>query len=268
MINAMRTLALDYLIDKLGDKDNINENPERWYRELRNTHPEQLFPFLVEGEGNIEKVYSLYPDMSDSDVVNMAVEDMTAEKVNLLPFMKPTGSQSAQVGPVIKRTYLKDNGPGPSSKILATTMGYFRELSGSNKPWSNYFLEIVRLLKKPKLRLLDNAVINWKESNYSNILIAAVASIGEQKKTVILTIKDTQGRYPGQRPEYLNYLMTEKLGGTRYTTEKAPKQDNEICPLCGSSGITVFPNALPGAGINLCNVDREGAFPGIDTRTS
>ncbi len=263
MINAMRTLALDYLFDKLGDKNNSPKNLEDWYHEVRTSHPELLFPFLVESVHDIEKVYILKKDV-DENTLRLVVEDITEEKAKLLPFMKPTGSQSAQIGPAIKRTYSRGKGAGPSAKILKTTMESFKTISCAKKPWSGYFDEVVRLLERPKLKLLDNSVINWKELGYENLLIAAVDRIGEQKKKALLTIKDEQGKFPGQRPEYLNYLMTEKLGGTRYATGKTFPKDNEICLLCGASGVKVFPNALKGAGINLNNVDREGAFPGID----
>jgi len=263
MINAMRTLALDYLFDKLGDKNNPPKNLEDWYRELRTFHLQKLFPFLVESTHGIEKIYVLEKDIA-AYTVKLTVEDMTEERAKWLPFMRPTGPQSAQIGPIIKRTYSRGKGAGPSAKILKTTMESFRTISSANEPWSDYFGEIVGLLGRPELKLPDNSVINWKESGYENLLTAAVDIIGEQRETVCLTVKDEQRRFPGQRAEYLNYLMTEKLGGTRYTTGKTFPKDNETCPLCGTSGVTVFPNALKGAGINLSNVDREGAFPGID----
>jgi len=217
----------------------------------------------VESPHGIEKIYVLEKDIT-ANALRLVVEDITEERAKWLPFMRPTGPQSAQIGPIIKRAYSRGKGAGPSAKILKTTMESFRTISSANKPWSDYFSEIVGLLESPELKLLDHSVINWKECGYENLLTAAVSKVGEQRKTVFLTVKDEQGRFPGQRPEYLNYLMTEKLGGTRYTTGKTFPEYNETCPLCGTSGVTVFPNALKGAGINLSNVDREGAFPGID----
>lgn len=264
MINAMRTLALDYLFGKLGDKSNLPENLEEWYRKLRTTHPEWLFPFLVEGGENISKIFILEKD-ADEDTVRLVPEDMTEEKLRGLPFMRPSGSQGAQVGPVIKRTYSKTKGGGPSHKIIKTTMESFEKIAGDKKPWATYFNEIVALLNRPRLKLPDNSVFEWKELGYDSLLAAAVDRIGEEKQTVFLTIKDTNGKFPGQRPEYLTYLMTEKLAGSRYVTGDAPSKDNQTCPLCGATGVTVFPNALKGAGINIINPDRKGAFPGIDT---
>lgn len=59
MLYAMRTLALDYLFGKLGDKDNPPQNLDNWYHELRSTRPERIFPFLVENISNFEKIYIL-----------------------------------------------------------------------------------------------------------------------------------------------------------------------------------------------------------------
>jgi len=264
MINAMRTLALDYLYDKIGDRVNPPQDLEQWYYDLRVNHPEKLFPFLVESGENIEKIYVLEKDV-DENTIRLVVEDMTKEKAMWMPFVRPSGSQGAQVGPVVKRSYNKAKGGGPSSKILKTTMKSFEEIAGGDKEWSPYFSEITALLNYPQLRLLDNSVIKWKDDGYENLLVAAVDKIGEQKQTVFLTTKDKKGSFPGQRPEYLTYLMTEKLAGTRYVTADAPAKDNQTCPLCSASGVTVFPNALKGAGINISNADRAGAFPGIDT---
>jgi len=263
MIRAMQTLALDYLFEKLGDKNNPPENLEEWYQEVRKDHLERLFPFLVESGENIEKIYILEKD-GEGDTIRLVPEDMTQEKAKWLPFMRPSGSQGAQVGPVIKRSYSKTKGPGPSSKILETTMKQFVEITRGDRPWSPYFSEIIRLLNCSQLKLPDNSVINWKEGGYESLLVATVDRIGQQKQTVFLAIKDNNGKLPGQRSEYLTYLMVEKLAGTRYVTADTPAKDNQTCPSCGMSGVTIFPNALKGAGVNLSNVDRIGAFPGVD----
>ena len=265
MINAMRTLALDYLFNKLGDKDNLSQNVEEWYQRLRNDHPERLSPFLVESGENVERIYILEEDVN-KDTVRLVPEDMTEEKATWLPFMRPSGPQGAQVGPVIKRSYSKAKGGGPSSKILKTTMESFEKIADNNKPWSAYFNEIVGLLNRPQLKLPDSSVINWKEAGYKNLFSSAVDKIGEQKQTIFLTVRDSNGKLPGQRQEYLDYLILEKLaGGTRYVTGNAPAKENQTCPLCGKQNVTVYPNALKGAGINISNADRAGAFPDIDT---
>jgi CRISPR-associated protein Csh1 len=264
MISAMRTLALDYLFNKLGSKDNPPPDMEEWYYKIRTDHLELLFPFLVESGENIEKIYILEKDI-DQNTIKLYSEDMTEEKSRWLPFMRPSGSQGAQIGPVIKRSFSKATGPGPSAKILRTTMKSFEEIARDDKPWSLYFNEIVELLKRKLLKLPDQSVIDWKKAGYENILISAVNKIEEEKQTVFLAVKDNDRKLPGQRQEYLTYLMNEKLVGTKYVTGNTPAVNNQTCPLCGASSVTVFPNALKGAGINISNADRAGAFPGINT---
>lgn len=267
MIASMRDLALDYLLENLNEGD-MPENPEAWYQNLRQNSPGQLFPYLVEDSGKVDKVYIL--ERESADTARLTVEDVVQGKgesggcpAYKLPFMKPSGSQSPAVGPVIKRTYAKE-GSGPSEKILTTTLKYFRELSETQKPWAGYFKEILGILERPELRLADGLVINWEKEGYSSMLACVVEGIGPQKSTVFLAIRDEQGKLPGEQPIYTDYLLTAKLAGERYVTGGSPAQEEARCPLCGQEAVTVFPNALKGAGVNLLNTDRIGAFPGID----
>lgn len=261
MLGAMRTLALDYLFQELGEGDPPDEL-DTWYQELRTKSPEKLFHFLVEDSGKIEKIFIIYrPD--GRDYAELQVSDMSPKISPYLPFVKPSGSQGAQIGPVIKRTYTKMK-VGPSSKILNTTMKYFNELAESGKPWAGYFQEIVKILELDKIRLLDGKIMDWRDMGYGSLLECVVQEIGSTRGTSFLAVQDKSGRLPGQRPDYLEYLLKEKLAGERYLTNKVAAIDNATCPLCGTKDVTIYPNALKGAGINLSNMDRVGAFPGID----
>lgn len=280
LIGAMRTLALDYLIQQVGE-GLFPTDPEEWYRELRRNEPAKMFPYLVEDSGKIEQVYVL--SLIDPGLVAMSVQDIgvTTDRNNegenaskgdndsfglarKLPFMKPSGSQSAQVGPVLKRTYDKNKGPGPTEKILNTTIAAFREIAEAGKPWSPFFQEILEILWSPKIKLPDGTVIDWWARGYSSLLACAVEQIGPQKNTVFLTVLNREGKFPGECPSYLEYLMSEKLAGERYVTGAAPAQEQGYCPLCQNRQVTILPNALKGAGINLLNADRIGVFPGIN----
>ena len=254
MIIAMRILALDYLFEKLGDKDNPPQNLDEWYQELRIVHPERLFPFLVEDVEGIEKVYILEEDV-DNDTVRLVPEDVE-KNVKWLPFIKPTGGRSPQIGPIIKISQ-----DSPKLLTLKNTIDSWKKIASSNKSWSPYFCEIVDLLNCSQLKLPDNSIIRSDK----NLLVAGVENIRERKQNVLLTVRNKNNELPGQCLEYFKYLMKEKLAGVKYITNNAPAKDNQTCPLCGASGVTVFPNALKGAGINISNADRAGAFPNIDT---
>lgn len=270
MIEAMRTMALDYLAGKLADKDLPPEN-ENWYQELRKNSPDKLFPFLVEDSGKITMVYIL--GKCEDGLVQLTVQNITDSTdsttngcaPNKLPFMRPTGPRSPQVGPVIKRSYDRKKGGGPSEKILVTTIKYFSQIAGEDKPWSPYFQEIIDILNCTNIKIVNGDIINWQESGYANMLACAVDKIGPQNGTVFLTIRDCEGKLPGENAMYIDYLLTEKLAGERYATLQAPAKKKGSCCLCNTFEVAIFPNALKGAGINLSNVDRVGAFPGIDT---
>ena len=94
-----------------------------------------------------------------------------------------------------------------------------------------------------------------------NAYSLAVEHISE-RQTVFLAFKDDQGKLPGDHPEYLQYLQ-EILAKSKYATEAIPPVENGLCSLSSEDGITVFPNALRGAGLNIANMDRPGAFPEI-----
>ncbi|RMH34856.1 MAG: CRISPR-associated protein [Nitrospirae bacterium] len=262
MLEAMRQLALDYLFKQLGNGP-PPADLENWFHSLRQDHPEMLFPYLVEDPETVNEVYIIGPDSNDSEFATLLSKEMTADLAPYLPFIRPSGSQGAQVGPVIKRSYSRQQGAGPSEKIIKTTVDSFREIAQTHHAWAGYFQEICDVLERPKLRLPDHSEVRWKDA-FSSMLHAAIVLIGEKRETVFLAIADLQGSLPGQRQEYLEYLMKEKLAGARYVTGATAAQEGAQCPLCGTDSVTVYPNAVKGAGINLGNVDREGAFPGMN----
>ncbi|MBE9569621.1 MAG: CRISPR-associated protein, partial [Proteobacteria bacterium] len=261
MLGAMRTLALDYLFQEL-DEAHPPDDLDTWYQDLRANSPEKLFRFLVEDTGKIEKIFFIRKS-EDSNLAEVHVMERRPEISQDLPFVKPSGSQGAQIGPVIKRTYTKKNGAGPSRKILNTTIGYFRELATSDKSWSSYFEEIVAILDLARIKV-DGTIIDWKDSGYESLLECVVQEIGEVRGTALVTLQDKMGNFPGKRPEYLEYLSKHILAGDRYLTQKAPANTAGNCSLCGITHATVFPNALKGAGINLINMDRKGRFPSLE----
>jgi CRISPR-associated protein Csh1 len=62
-------------------------------------------------------------------------------------------------------------------------------------------------------------------------------------------------------PEYVTYLQ-ETLAGTKYATGAVGPRLGR-CALCAAE-TTVYPNVVRGAGFNIANLDRDGAFPGLD----
>ncbi len=261
MLEAMCELALDYLHDKLGGK--ADESPEDFYKRIRTAAPERLFPFLVE---NVEeergkdkpRYYTLAPADDDPKIAVLETFELKASDACKLPFNQPSGSQSAALGPLVKRTAPSKVKPaGPSRKIQVTTLDAFEEIGKSGQPWSAYFASAHECWLRKTLRN-GSTLIDAPDG----ALAAAVETINE-KRTVLLTFRTADRRLPGEVPEYVAYLQ-EVLATTKYTTGAVPLQPEQACPLCGGAPMDVYPNALRGAGINLANLDRDGAFPGLD----
>ena len=259
MLEAMTTQAADYLFQHI--QHGAPEcDTQTWYRRLKAQSPELVFPYLVESVGQIEHVYIIERQGSQ---VRLTVTDMKPELIEALPFVKPSGSQSAQVGPVIKRSYDRQKGAGPSQKILNTTMREFQRLAYSNDPWSDYFAQILSVLSAEKITLATGEECEWKTAGYESLLECVVKAIGPAQGTALITVKTPEGKLPGQVSRYMEYLMTEILAGGRYLTGKIEPVPSAQCPLCSQEETTVYPNALKGAGINLTNMDRSGRFPGL-----
>ncbi len=265
MLQDMRRLALDYLNQELHSDDG-DPDVEGWYRHLHATDKARLFPYLVEPGERVPQVYIL--EQIGRDLLGIQVQDVVSSSsgsgcpASALPFLKPTGSQSAAVGPVLKRTYSRDKGGGPRAKINRTTMQSFRELAQSQNAWGSYFREVLEILDLPRLRLLDDRLIAWGEQ-YDNPLEAVVSNIGPQSNTVFVAVRVATGELPGEDARYLSYLSDVVLAGDRYTTGETPAALGQTCSLCGVTDAVVYSNGVKGAGVNMVNADREGSFPSV-----
>ncbi len=262
MLEAMRHLALQFLHDKMSG--GLNETPETFYNRIRSSEPERLFPFLVEdidlegrGEGKA-RYYTLRPSDDDLQIAILEAIELKESDIRKLPFNQPSGAQSAALGPVIKRTAPTGKKPrGPSPKIQHTTLKAFKEIGEVGESWSAYFASVHECWVRPKLEFESNC-IDAPKGAYA----AAIEAI-EEKGTVLLAYKGVDGKLPGEMEIYRAYLQ-KVLALSKYTTRLATIRNEQTCPLCGIGHVDVYPNALRGAGINLANLDRAGAFAGLD----
>lgn len=259
MINDMRQLALIKLNYEFHHDEHLDIS------QLRQQHAKELAQYLVENVEKIPRVYVLSPVSGKENTVRLSSLELDEEKRQRLPFVKPSGSQSAAVGPVIKRTFKSKEKPpyGPTAKILNSSLKEFIKLATTPSPWQSYFQKIVAILNSQILLFEQEHSI----SAGSSVLIKAVELINE-KETVFLTVAtDQNGQefWPGDRSEYHEYLAHE-LANIKYVTKDTPFQENGICSLCGKTNTTVYPNAIKGAGLNISNADRAGAFCELDTK--
>ncbi len=258
MLETMRELALLELNHRCGECGATVE-------EIRARHGEHLAPLLVETSEKIPRVYLVQAHPDQPGVARMWAEDLDDAKRRRLPFNKPSGSQSPALGPVFKRTSKpKDKPPcGPNLKIQNTTAKEFTAQAGNGKLWSRYFQEICAIMFQSRALSYSDIVHPVGLDQPDPHVLAAAIRLIPEKETVFLSVVDAAGRWPGDRPEYQAYLAHE-LANIKYVTGEAAEHGPAECPLCGASQVTLYPN-LRGTGINFANVDRSGAFPGLDT---
>ncbi len=250
----MRQLALDFLYYELQGSGDT----ETWYRELRKNKMELLFPYLIEAAlGSMaSNYYVIYPDKFDDNVAILEQRVFREEDSNKLPFVQSTGSQSPALGPVIKRSYSKAKGAGPSSKILNSTLKAFDSIGEQVLDWSSYFSYAHKLLSR--------SILKFDGNTYQDKLVLHNAiELIDESKTTYLSILDNEGKLPGERQDYRNYLQ-EILAKEKYSTKAFLPIDGQYDSLTGEQ-TKVYANGLKGAGLNLTNVDRLGVFANIDS---
>ena len=258
MLGAMRKLTLLDLNWRCGENDLS-------LPEIRVQYGDRLAPLLVESAEKITRVYLLQVVPEQPGRVRLWAEDLDQAKRDRLPFNKPTGSQSAALGPVFKRSINPKKNPpyGPSLKIQNTTAKEFKAQANAVAVWGDYFREVCAALFEGTTLIYSDAVHVVGPGHADPHILAAAIRLIPEKETVFLSVVDAAGRWPGDRPEYQAYLA-DALASIKYVTGDAAAYGPADCPLCGARGVTLYPN-LRGTGINFANMDRAGAFPGLDT---
>jgi len=262
MLEKIQKLTLCFLWQNLNSDKKPHSELREWFNKERHTNSGRFFSYLVEPVGKIEKYYCLSADSKDENTSILegfdigSLNDNAAEKI---PFNRPSGPQSPQIGPVIKRSYSSNAGPGPSTKILNSTIKSFKEKAEGELPWSDYFKEAISVFTREKLCYIGEII----EKKNKTAFDLAIDKIPEQNETVFLIFKDNKGKLPGEVPEYIEYLNTMIDGESKYSTLKSPGQQLPYCPLCNKKNAIVYASGCSAAGINIFNIDREGAFAGI-----
>lgn len=256
MLETMRQLAVQHLYEDLDGTG----DPEAWYRDTHAHRLAVLLPYLTEEarESMAGNYYVLSAEPDDPAMAVLEGREFAGERDGpLLPFVKPSGSQSGAVGPVLKRT-AGSKGPGPSPKILKTTLDGFQKRAESDAPWASYFADCLAVCRRTRLRFQGQLIEGSEETP---ALLLAVSHIPETK-TCFLAVADRHGRLPGACDDYMTYLL-RMLAGVKYTTAESIAHQGR-CHLTGQEG-TVYPNALKGAGLNLTNADRVGVFSNLSS---
>ncbi|MBK1695126.1 hypothetical protein CKO09_10300 [Chromatium weissei] len=253
MLEAMRELALLDLNHRCKQSGlNLNE--------IRTHYGEHVTPLLVEDSEKIGFVYLLQAETEQSGVIKMWIEEVTPDKAKKLPFVM---SRVAAFGPVIKRSRQPNGTPGPTLSTQELTKKSFAERGQTQEPWNAYFQEMHDVLFNSHTLILANQSYSVGAEQVDPHILAAAIRLIPEKKTVFIAVIDAKGRWPGECHEYHAYLA--QTLANKYITNTAGAYENTNCPLCGASNVTVYPN-LRGTGINFSNMDRIGAFPGLEVK--
>jgi len=260
MLEIMQNLALCHLWKELEGNKPPPDDLRTWFINEKENDLGKFFSYLVEPAGKIKKFYALsaHPDNKAVAVLESAdIGSLEGNSAIRLPFNKPSGPQSPQIGPVIKRSYSKQKGAGPSLKILKSTLKNFQEISLSNNSWAAYFKDVNEVFNKKQIYFAGE-YLDCEE----NALHKAINIIPENEP-VFLVFKDKSNQMPGDIPEYRKYLSSMLDADNKYTTGKAKAVKVDYCSCCGRKNVKGYPAGLAKAGINIFNIDREGAFPNI-----
>ena len=124
------------------------------------------------------------PLPDDEELAVLEVHDFREGDHLRLPFNQPSGSQSAQLGPVLKRTVAKGKKEesGPSLKIQETTLKQFEAISKQGRPWSPYFSRAAACFRRKKLHDLSKGEL---KSSEETSLSLAIRLIGEKVLPVL-----------------------------------------------------------------------------------
>lgn len=259
MLSLMQNLALCHLWENLEGSGPVPDNLREWFVRAKSDDPGRFFTFLVEPAGKIETYYTLSrsPDDPGAALLEGAeIGSLGNDAAAGLPFNKPSGPRSPQIGPVIKRSYSKAKGAGPTLQILTSTLKSFETIAETDLAWADYFRECHAVFSLPRL------IYGGEEFQCDKHAFHEAVQRIPETQTVFLAFKQG-GRLPGQVREYKKYLATMLDGDRKYALAKAKPVRLDTCPCCGAKEVRAYSAGLSKAGLNIFNFDREGAFPGI-----
>ncbi len=241
MLETMQNLALSYLWKELEGNRLPPDDLRKWFVDMKKSDPGKFFSYLVEPEGKIEKYYTICADSNSNDTAILESADigsLEGQSAVRLPFNKPSGPRSPQIGPVIKRSYNKKKGCGPTLQILNSTLASFQIISESNNAWSDYFNQVYNVFSRKKLCYAGEYLVCEKHALHKAVQIIP------ENKPVFLVFKNKNDLLPGDIAEYRNYLSTMLNADNKYTIKEAQPVQMKHCACCGMEGVKCYPAGL------------------------
>jgi CRISPR-associated protein Csh1 len=254
MIDDMRKMAEAFLASPRGDDSGQDLTPEQ-----------RRLGFLCEAIDAETPVYVLYP--GGDGVAFLRRQEMKSGQSWRAPWIKPGAPNSAYLVPVFKI----DREKGGAESKRRTTLKHLEQQARSPSAAAPYFAEALAILQCKRLVIRGN-------QHYCRISPEAYAAAIEEiisrdgglnKATPLLIVAiDPAGEvWPGDDPLLVNWLLDTDERRTIYGKSESPTDPAASCALCLSPA-PLYPNALPGAGLNFVNGDFRGSFPGMRKRNA
>jgi len=260
MLSELRQLSLDYLWGKFGGGKPPPPDLPAWFRQLTD---DQVYEMLPEPDNNVKHVYVLRPD-NDSDLAILEIREHKFGNEPKYPFVK-VPSQKAYFGTCMKRTInSQTKNTAPNSAKVQRTLDAWKAYRDDGSYYSEMFGEFLQVAERSKIRIegQDEEHTIADHKGCKSILDIAVKLILDTK-TCFLVVTDLKGTLPGELETYRKWFLEKEIE-SRYTTQDIKGHDDGTCSLCGQPNVTIYPQGVKGAGINIFNQDRPSAFVNSD----
>jgi hypothetical protein len=210
-------------------------------------------------------VYVLYP--GGAGVARLRRQEMQAGHSWRAPWIKPGGPNSPYLIPVFK----VDRKKGGAESKRVRTLDHFEQMAVGDGPTPAYFTEVVNILRAGRIAREGE---NREGRPVTEAYAAAVDEIVNRdakvnKDTPLLIVATDPGGdcWPGDDARLVDWLLGCDERRSIYGKSESPAHPIASCALCQGGG-PLFPNALPGAGLNFVNGAFRGSFPGMSDATS
>jgi CRISPR-associated protein Csh1 len=254
MISDMRKMAEAFLASPRIEDAGQSLTPEQ-----------RRLEFLCESHEPGTPVYVLYP--GEGGISRLRRQEMQADQSWRAPWIKPGGPNSPYLIPVFK----VERKTGGSESKRVRTLAHFDAMSRADTPAGTYFRTVLGVLKSNRLARQGGDLTGRDVPDaYGAVIDEIVTRDARLNKDtpVFLVATDTDGEmWPGDDARLVDWLLTSEERRTIYGNGETPSHPAASCALCQGPG-PIYPNALPGAGLNFVNGAFRGSFPGMSEANS
>jgi CRISPR-associated protein Csh1 len=177
------------------------------------------------------------------------------------------GPNSPYLVPVFKVERKKG---GAESKRIRTLV-HFEQMARAKSLVSSYFDSVLGVLQSNRLARLGGEPTGRAVTDAYGAAIDEIVTRDARlnKDTPLLLVAtDPKGEaWPGDDARLVDWLLASNERLTIYGKPETPSHQSASCALCQGPG-PLYPNALPGAGLNFVNGAFRGSFPEMSEANS